>query len=60
MKTTYLITDIELRPYPGERDDLIGSLWKAEDGYDLIRKVESYTGFKIKAMDFKEVVNDFD
>ena len=57
MTTTYLITDLELKPYPGERPDLIGSFWEAEDDYDLLEKVKHYTGLRIKSMDFKEVLD---
>ena len=56
MKTTYLITDIELKPYPGERPDLIGSLWEAEDDYDLLEKVKDYTGLRIKSLGWQEVL----
>ena len=57
---TYLITDIELRPYPGECPELFGTLWKAEDEYDLLDRVKRYTGFRIKSMDFKQVVGDLE
>ena len=38
-------------------DEVLGSFWEAEDGDDLVEEITAATGWLIKSIDYRHILN---
>jgi len=50
----YLMTEQETEDF---YDDYVGTFWEADDGDDLVEELTSASGYCIKTIDYRHILN---